>query len=232
MPTRVERSPETSLYATVKAFLEQRGLSAKGEICGCDIVAIRAGEPALVVIAELKMGFSLDLILQGVDRLRIADEVWLAVRQTRKGRDRDRRAAQLCRMLGFGLLSVDPTLQRLEILAEPSAYRPRSQPRRRSRLVQEHQARDGDPTLGGSTRQPIMTAYRQQALACAAALRSGPRRPRDLTPVVPDAGRILLRNVYGWFQRVERGLYCLTESGEAALRRWAPVASHKAPMIA
>ena len=65
-----------------------------------------------------------------------------------------------------------------------------------------------------------MTAYRQQALACAAALLERPMRPRDLKPVAPDAGRILLRNVYGWFERVEPGRYRLAESGVAALRYW------------
>jgi hypothetical protein len=38
--------------------------------------------------------------------------------------------------------------------------------------------------------------------------------------VAPDAGQILLRAAYGWFERAERGMYRLTELGEAALRRW------------
>ena len=65
-----------------------------------------------------------------------------------------------------------------------------------------------------------MTAYRQQALACAAALSAGPRRPRDVKATVSDAPKILLRNVYGWFVRVERGLYDLTDLGRVALMRW------------
>lgn len=65
-----------------------------------------------------------------------------------------------------------------------------------------------------------MTAYRQQALACAALLASGPYRPRDIKNVVPDGPKILLANVYGWFARIERGLYGLTVEGRAALTRW------------
>lgn len=65
-----------------------------------------------------------------------------------------------------------------------------------------------------------MTAYRQQALACAAALAQAPARPRDLKPKMPDAPKILLSNVYGWFVRVERGIYTLSEAGKAALVRW------------
>lgn len=67
--------------------------------------------------------------------------------------------------------------------------------------------RRGDPVIGGSTRQPIMTAYRQQALHCASALAISPGRPRDLKPTAPDAPKILQRNVYGWFARIERGRY-------------------------
>jgi hypothetical protein len=65
-----------------------------------------------------------------------------------------------------------------------------------------------------------MTAYRQQALTCAAALAAGPQRVRDLKPESPDAAKILLHNVYGWFARVERGVYELTTAGHAALKRW------------
>jgi hypothetical protein len=69
-----------------------------------------------------------------------------------------------------------------------------------------------------------MTAYRQQALACAASLAQGPRRTSDLRAVVPNASSILLRNWYGWFTRIERGLYELTPEGALALAQWSPMA--------
>ncbi|MGH7126831.1 MAG: DUF2161 family putative PD-(D/E)XK-type phosphodiesterase, partial [Stellaceae bacterium] len=87
-------------------------------------------------------------------------------------------------------------------------------------LVDEHRRRHGDPAAGGSTRAPIMTAYRQRALICAAALEMGSRTTRELKVAVPDAATMLLRNVYGWFVRVERGVYALTKEGRAALARW------------
>ena len=127
---------------------------------------------------------------------------------------------RLCRAIGFGLMAVNVGRNRVEVLAEPGPYRPRSDTRRRTQLLSEHARRNGDPSPGGSARQPIMTAYRQQALACAGALRSGPGRPRDLWEVAPDAGRILLCNVYGWFQRTGLGVYRLTGPSEAALQRW------------
>jgi len=212
---------ESSLYPPVKRFLESYGFEVKGEVCGCDLVALRDGEPPAVVIGELKLTFTLDLVLQAVDRSAACDEVWLAVRASRRGRGRetDPRVKKLCRLLGVGLLSVTAA-GRVEIIVEPVPWRPRRDPKRRSRLVEEHRRRRGDPATGGSTRQPIMTAYRQRALACAAALTHGPRRPRDLKGDVPEAPAILLRNVYGWFVRVERGVYGLTVAGQAALLRW------------
>jgi hypothetical protein len=229
MPSRAARHPETALYDIVKAFLERQCFEVKGEVCGCDIVAVRGGEPPALVITELKLGFSLELVLQGVDRSRAADEVWLAVPATHRGRDRDPRAHRLCRLLGFGLLAVHVGHERVEVLAEPAPYRPRPSLRKRRRILTEHAGRRGDPARGGSTRQPIMTAYRQQVLACATALRAGPLRPRDLRAVAPDAGRILRRNVYGWFERVEPGLYRLAKRGISALHHWAQVGDGQVP---
>ena len=83
---------ETSLYVPVKQFLENLGFHVKGEIGGCDLVGIAEGSPPVVVISELKLTFNLDLVLQGVDRADVCDEVWLAVRCSRRsGRERDAR---------------------------------------------------------------------------------------------------------------------------------------------
>ena len=190
-------------------------------MCGCDLVALDAGSPTAVVIGELKLTFTLDLVLQAVERTAACDEIWLAVRASRRGRGRecDPRVKKLCRFLGFGLLSVSAA-GNVDVIVEPVPWRPRRDAKRRSRIVDEHRRRQGDPAAGGSTRQPIMTAYRQQALACAAALAQAPGRPRDLKADMPDAQKILHRNVYGWFTRVERGVYTLSAGGRAALVRW------------
>jgi hypothetical protein len=213
---------EASLYLPVKRFLEGLGLEVKGEICRCDVVALRAGDPVAVVITELKLSFTLELVLQGVDRCGACDEVWLAVRASRRGRGRecDARVRKLCRLLGFGLLVVYAR-HKVEIAVAPTPWRPRRNPKRRSEIVAEHRRRRGDPTAGGGSRQPVMTAYRQQALTLAAALEHRPARPRELKASVPEAPRILIRNVYGWFVRLERGVYSLSPSGRAALRQYA-----------
>src|SRR6188768_1984679 len=104
-----ERRRETTLYGPVKRYLETLGLTVKGEVCGCDLVAIRGDEPPIVVIGELKLSFSLDLVLQAVDRTAACDEVWLAVGPAGRKRLCDPRVRKLCRFVGFGLLVVSST---------------------------------------------------------------------------------------------------------------------------
>src|SRR5262249_210337 len=161
----------------------------------------RGDEPPRVVVGELKLGFNLELVLQGIDRSAACDEVWLAVRSSaRGGRERDARVRKLCRLLGFGLIGGSASGAG-EGPGEPVPRRPRRDPKRRARLVREHRRRLGDPAEGGMSKAPIMTAYRQQALACAASLSDGPRRTSEIRTAIPDAPKILLRNVYGWFVR-------------------------------
>ncbi|MGO6710176.1 DUF2161 domain-containing phosphodiesterase [Rhizobium leguminosarum] len=212
---------ETSLYLPVKAFLEAAGYVVKGEVGGCDLVGLSDAEPPVVVVCELKLSFNLELLLQAVDRAAMSDEVWIAARVSAKGRGRetDKRYRDLCRRLGIGMLGVSDAGE-VSIIVSSVSPMPRTNPKRRTRLVKEHQRRHGDPAVGGSTRAPIMTAYRQQVLLCAAAIERGVERPRDMKAQVPNAGRILLDNVYGWFERKEKGVYALTPAGQAALLRW------------
>ena len=142
---------ESSLYLPVKRFLERLGFEVKGEICGFDLVALDGKEPTAVVVGELKLSFTLDLVLQGIDRFAACDEVWLAVPASLRGRGRehDPRVRKLCRMLGFGLLAVSAS-GRVDVLIEPKTWRPRRDFKRRSRIVDEHRRRVGDPTTGAA----------------------------------------------------------------------------------
>jgi hypothetical protein len=212
---------ETLLYLPVKGFLEKAGYVVKGEVGGCDLVGLSDDDPPVVVVCELKLSFNLELILQAVDRAAVSDEVWIAARISAKGKGReaDKRYRDLCRRLGIGMLGISDAGD-VSIIVGSVSPMPRTNPKRRSRLMREHQKRRGDPALGGSTRTPLMTAYRQQALGCAAALASGPLRVRDIRASVPEAGKILQSNVYGWFERLDRGIYGLTNAGREALQRW------------
>lgn len=217
------RPVETSLYAPVKAFLEGQGYTVKGEVGRCDVVAKRGDEPPVIV--ELKTAFNLDLLLQGVERLTLSDAVYLAVPSPRTDSPVfDRRARKLLRRLGLGLLLVHPPSgkgQVVEAILDPLPYKPQTNKRRVGRLLGEFARRVGDPNPGGSTtRVKLVTAYRQEALRMACVLQArGPQRPAVLRvdAEAPKAGAILRDDHYGWFERVERGVYALTPVGLAAL---------------
>ena len=209
-------SLESDLYAPVKALLEGQGYSVKGEVRGCDVVAVRGSEPPVIV--ELKRTFGIGLVLQAVNRLALSDAVYLAVGAWPKNL---RDVKKLCRHLGVGLMIV--VKERVDILLDPAPYRPRKNTRRVGRLLGEHARRVGDPNRGGSsTRVPLMTAYRQEALRCAGLLaKKGPMKVAalKLAAEAPKAAAILSQDHYGWFERVERGIYALTPKGRQGLEQ-------------
>jgi hypothetical protein len=215
---------EAALYAPVKRFLERCGYEVKGEVHGCDLVARRGDEPSVIV--ELKLRFTLALVLQGIDRLALSERVYLAVprlpRRSRGIMPDAPRLRRLCRRLGLGLILVGR--DSVVIVEEPVPYRPRPAHQRAARLIAEFDRRIGDMNVGGQSRAPIVTAYRQDALRVARALATtGPMRVAELrsTTGVADAARILQRDVYGWFTRLHRGTYALSDSGYAALGQFA-----------
>ena len=219
--------PETDLYPAVKAFLERQGYDVKGEVRGCDVVATRGAEPPVIV--ELKLAFNLALVLQGIDRLALSDRVYLAVARPRRRRGpvyrRDVR--NLCRRVGLGLMTVTSN-GTVDVLIDPVPYRPRKEKKKLLRLLGEHARRAGDPNLGGLTKTPLMTAYRQEACRCALLIdRAGRTNLKALreTGLVPNASKILQRDVYGWFRRFERATYELTDRARNDLARFAAAGS-------
>lgn len=218
---------ETELYGPVKALLEELGFTVKGEVNGCDLVAVRGDD---LVVVELKRTFNLDLVLQGVERLRLTEAVYLAVEEPGRTRG-SRRWSQvkaLCRRLGVGLITVGlgSSGASATVLLDPEPGRPRAARQQRMRLLREFHSRSGDRNTGGSTRRPLVTAYREDALRLAAFLRSsGPAQVRVIRSEtgVQRAGAILQDDHYHWFERVSRGVYRLSSNGEAALQAYADV---------
>ncbi|MCW9033935.1 MAG: DUF2161 family putative PD-(D/E)XK-type phosphodiesterase [Rhodospirillales bacterium] len=222
---------ETDLYNPVKALLVSRGYQVKAEINGCDIVASK--NDVSTIIIELKLSFSLELVLQGISRQNLTDDVYLDVLapdtsiKRKNWRSRERGYIKLCRMLGLGLMLVSPKKERgqqVKTLLDPVPYSPRKSKRQQTRLMTEFSTREGDPNTGGINRTKIITAYRQDALRCAVALSTQKKMKvaeiKTATGVI-RTGSILQKNYYNWFERTERGIYCLTPSGKEGLKLYA-----------
>lgn len=177
-------------------------------------------------MVELKVNLNLELVLQAVDRLKITETVYIAFPETSTvWRRHWRRARDLARRLGIGLMTVTKRGV-VKVRLDPTPYRPRGSATRTNRLLLEFEHRVGDSNVGGTTRVPLMTAYRQDALRCAAAIRSNsPLKLAEMrtTTGVENAAAICQRNVYGWFERAERGAYELSPKGRRALKTYADV---------
>jgi hypothetical protein len=210
---------ETDLYPPVKAFLEGQGYEVKAEVGPADVVACRGDEDPVVV--ELKTGFSLTLVHQAMARQAITDAVYIAAP---RGKGRPflgalKNMTTLCRRLGLGLITVRMDDALVEVHCDPAPFRPRQSKGKRERLLREFARRDGDPNTGG-TRGGIVTAYRQDAVRCAEHLAAaGPTKGAVVAKAtgVVRATRMMADNHYGWFERVDTGVYGLTDAGRAAL---------------
>ncbi|NNE53228.1 MAG: DUF2161 domain-containing phosphodiesterase [Sulfitobacter sp.] len=211
---------ETDLYYPIKAYLEDQGYVVKAEVGAADVVALRGAEPPVVV--ELKLGFSLALFHQCVARLKVSDDVYLAV--ARQPGKRFARALKdnvaLARRLGLGLITVRLKDGLVEVHCDPGAYAPRKQKKRQQALLREFARRQGDPNDGGQTRAGLVTAYRQDALKCALYLfEVGACKGADVARAagVSAATRMMRDNHYGWFEKVEKGIYGLSPAGAEAV---------------
>lgn len=214
---------EQDLYPPIKALLKRQGYVVKGEVGAADVVGIRADDPPVIV--ELKLRFSLSLFHQAIARLSVTDTVYVAV--PRPNGKTARRALKdnlaLCRRLGLGLITVRSD-GRAEVHCDPGAYAPRKSTKRQTRLLREFDRLTGDPNAGGATRHGIVTGYRQDALRCAAHLAEhGPCKGAAVAKAtgVPQATRLMRDNYYGWFARVDKGVYGLTSEGSKGLEHWA-----------
>jgi len=210
---------ETDLYAPLKSFLEDQGYEVKGEVGAADVVGQRGEEEPLIV--EMKTGFTLSVVHQAIARQSISDIVYIAIPRGSGATFRKSLKANLslCRRLGLGLITIRLKDGFVETHADPGPYAPRKSTRKKTDLLREFAKRTGDPNKGGSTRQGLMTAYRQDALRCLQVLSDqGPTKAAHVSKIagVEKARRLMADNHYGWFERVETGIYTLTTTGQKA----------------
>ncbi len=213
---------ETDLYAPIRELLVSQGYTVRAEVADCDVVAYK---DARLLIVELKRRFCTDLLVQAVERQRLTDSVYVALPgpfDLRRG-SRWHGIKKLLRRLELGLIVVD--LHREEpqakVVFHPAPHRTKRLTNKRLVVLEEMIGRSGNRNLGGSTQSKLVTAYRENAIHIACCLeRYGPLTPRQLRTLGTGSKTtsILYKDVYGWFDRVSRGLYALSPRGRVALK--------------
>jgi hypothetical protein len=209
---------ESDLAPPVCDFLVAQGYTVRSEVKDCDITAVQDGE---LIVVELKRGFTIDLLIQAVERQRVADTVYVAIPLGERRERFSRRwqgMERVLKRLELGLILVhflpeSRTATHVEVVFHPVVEsKARRRPKQRQAILREIAGRSADYNTGGSTRLPLLTAYREQAIRIALFLdRCGPQSPHALQKrgCCSKTPSILRRNVYNWFERQGRGLYAV-----------------------
>lgn len=189
------------------------------------MVAVPKGAPegCEPIIVELKTGFTLSLFHQAVNRQSMTDHVYIAVphKTGKAALTSMRKNKMLCRRLRIGLMTVKLSTGHVAVHCEPKAFTPRKIKKKKEKLLSEFERRHGDPNEGGMTSEGLMTSYRQGALRCAKVLHDeGACKGSYVAKMAgfEKATSLMNFNHYGWFEKIDRGIYGLTPIGAQALR--------------
>ena len=215
---------EEELFEPVKRLFEQSGYSVNAEVKDCDVTAVRGDE---LIIIELKTSLSVALLAQGVRRQKCTDDVYVAVPKPKNyspKKMKDTFALIKKLELGLILVTVRGEYSFAEIIFEPKEYRrPARDTKKRNKILKEIDGRTVDVNVGGARGRKIATAYTEKCINIACILdKYGPLSPREIRGYGGDesCGYILRYNAYGWFERIEKGLYGITLEGRKGIMEY------------
>lgn len=226
MAEKADKILEVDLFKPVSDFLIEQGYTVRSEVKDCDIAAYKDDE---LVIVELKRNLSVDLLAQGVKRQKSTEKVYIAIpkpkRLTANSKWKD--IIHLIRRLELGLILVSFKGEKgiVEIAVHPAPFdrdrTMKANKKKREGIIKEAKGRYLDANVGGSTRTKLVTAYKESAIYVACCLEKyGPLSPKQVKELISGDTKpssILSQNFYGWFDKVEKGIYMINDVGRSAL---------------
>ncbi|MDR3091735.1 MAG: DUF2161 family putative PD-(D/E)XK-type phosphodiesterase [Clostridiales bacterium] len=213
---------EADMYPPLRRAFESLGYLMRAEVNQIDATAVKDGR---LLLFELKKSFNISLVFQGMRRQSVSPYVYLVVpRQKAKNLAHMKR---LVKSLGMGLIfiAMDSPLKTVEIIIDPletpeQSPPKKTNPRKTAAALREIRARSLDGNSAGSAGGKLLTAFREGSIHIACALyKNGAAAPKDLAALgcPANTAAILKSNPYGWFTRLARGVYFLTDQGFAAV---------------
>ncbi len=212
---------EVDLYKPIQTHFVHEGFDVYGEVRDCDMVAVKGDE---LVVIELKLTLSVDLLIQAAKRQRITEQVYIAIPKP-KYRLRSKAWTDKCHLvrrleMGLIIVSFSGSRAKSEVLFQPAPFNHRKSigksKVKRKAIMKEINGRSADFNVGGSNRTKIMTAYKENCIQIAAYLeKSGALSPKALKQMGTGdkTQSVLSKNYYGWFERIKRGTYIISEKG-------------------
>lgn len=230
---------ETHLYQPIQNYFIQRDYEVYGEVNHCDLIAVKENE---LIIVELKLNLSVELLVQATIRQRLSDLVYIAIPKPNYSlfSKKWKNICYLIRRLELGLIivSLERNNDQVEIKIPPSSFdRKKSMERsrnKRSQLLKELRGRHGDHNIGGSHNTKIMTAYKENCIHIACCLEHfGPLSPKALRHLGTGEKTlsILNKNYNGWFNRIRRGTYTISELGKKEIHEYPELVRYYSELI-
>lgn len=215
---------EKELYPPVRKLFEKRGYKVNAEVKDCDMTAVRDDE---FIIIELKKNLSVALLGQGLKRQKTGADVFVAVPKPKQySLKKFRSVFSVIKKLELGLIFVSLRGEHsfAEIVFEPKPFNfTRQDKRKRNEIMKEIEGRTIETNTGGVTGTKIITAYTEKCIHIACMLdmygemSAAQVRKRG---GADNAYNILSMNVYGWFEKVRRGVFKITEKGRLDLMEY------------
>ena len=208
---------EYELFAPVRDMFESMGYRVNAEVKDCDVTAVKGDE---LIITELKRSLSVNLLAQALDRQKTGANVYIAVPKPKRYSPKTfRDTLYVIKKLELGLIFVNlrDEFSYAEIILEPQEFKPVSTNyKKKKAIIREIDGRTIDTNTGGVHCHKIATAFTEKCINIACILKEcGPSSPKELRALGADenCAAILRRNSYGWFDRLEKGIYALSEKG-------------------
>jgi hypothetical protein len=226
--TEKKKLKEVDLYKPIQKYFVREDYEVYGEVNDCDIAAVKGDE---LLVIELKLNLTVDLLVQATKRQRITDQVYIAIPKP-KYNLRSKRWTDICHLvrrleLGLIIVSFSSNRKKVEVIIHPTMFNRKKSAsqnkRRREALLREIDGRSADYNVGGSNRTKIMTAYKENCIQIACCLEQcGPLSPKALIQMGTGdkTSSILTKNYYGWFERVKRGVYVISEKGKEEVKEY------------
>ncbi|MBR1649607.1 MAG: hypothetical protein IJ691_00415 [Lachnospiraceae bacterium] len=217
---------ERDLFGPVKEYFEKQGYICDGEVEDIDLY-MEKGEEHVAV--ELKVDLDFKALRQAALRQKYVETVYIAVFKPMSLRNtayRDK--LYLLKRLGIGLLLVSKKSLEVQVANEPlvtelSVYQKQNR-NKKKKLTAEFSKRRTKNNVGGVRGEKLISAYREDALlvldACAEL--GGEVKGREVRKLcnIEKTADILRSNYYGWFEKIETGVYRVTDAGYAALEEF------------
>ena len=206
---------ESDLHPPIKEYFEAEGYTVNCEVKNCDLTARK--DERLVVV-EIKKNFNAKLLFQAIDRQRFADEVYIAIPKPKRLTKDTPKMRHIAEKLNIGLIyvSINGPVEYVDILCMPTAKdQPRNTARKRF-VMNELAGRTIDVNKAGANKEKLATAYREKCIQIAAIIyyekEVTPKLLRDKYGLEASSASMLGSNHYGWFDRIEKGKYALSNS--------------------